>query len=93
MITSYHHGMKHEVSVHQFRVRLRTSTVNAMESNARNVARKIKRVVLNQLEAGADRMIVLHDETLYNWATLYGVPKDFIPYSIDCVRELLRGRI
>lgn len=87
MISCYHPGMRHEVSVKDFTVVLVKRRVSAMESNARRIARCMERVIRFQLKGGADRAVMLSDGMLNGMARNYGVVKELIPYAVERVKE------
>jgi len=88
-MSMYKHGMKHFVTVQAHRQHLLESRVNAMQANARRVARKIHRVVLNQIEAGASYSLATHEIYLGTLARQYQVAQCQVPYAIALVKELL----
>ena len=88
-MSTYKHGMKHFVTLHDFKQVMLGRRVDAMQANARKVARKIHRVVLNQIEAGASYSLATHEVYLGTLARQYQVAKCQVPYAIALVKELL----
>lgn len=90
MISSFKPGMRHDVSVGQFKMRLLTRTVKAMELHARNRARLMSRAVKTQLELKLiDWDMATDKRMLREMAHNYGVHKLLIPYAIEMAQKFI----
>ena len=92
MITQWHHGMKHEVSVNEFRMHLFNGTAKAMRVHAVRHARKIANTVRGQLE----RKVIdwdLANDTMYlrDLARKYAVSNLLMAECLEKAKELIRG--
>ena len=88
MRTSYHHGMKHDVSVEQFSRELQTRHAKASISLAKRVAKSMAKSSLQRIALNFDRNVVLADATLSSIAMLHGVTYGLIPFTVKLTKEL-----
>lgn len=93
MIASYRSGLRLTVSEHQHRNELVLRRINAYEAHAKKQARKMARVVKNQLEARiVDFTFATQDNVLRAMAVKYGVVKPLIPLTIAQTLKLLSAQ-
>jgi hypothetical protein len=92
MRTTWHHGMKHEVSVEQFRREFQTRRARASIVLAKKVAAKMAKSSLERIALNYDRNVVLADRTLADMARLHQVVHELIPFTVKLTRQIcLKG--
>lgn len=92
MITSWHHGMKSEVTVEQFKNEMDRKTFQAALTHGKQSAGKIARAVKAKLAAKVlDWDYAVSDIHLSSLAKKYGVQTVLIPVVVVQARALLNA--
>jgi len=92
LLVTHKAGMSRDVSVKDHRLMLLQSRVNAMESHARSMARRMYWETYRRVTNGADYKLATDNVTLVQLAGTYGVQPKLRDYAVGCFWQLVQQR-